>query len=84
MSNDEVVKVIDSYDDPLVAANMLVDVAKDNWESKDINQRRDDITVIVAKLRIDKSGVRLRKSPYTSGLGGNMSESDAQQLDNAI
>ena len=42
------------FADPLLACEHVVEEAKARWEERDLDHRRDDITILVAKFNWDK------------------------------
>lgn len=47
LSNQEVVDFVASHTDPNTACNALVELAKEKWETMDMDRRRDDISVVI-------------------------------------
>lgn len=50
MSSREVAEFVGKVDDPQTAAASLTERAKDLWDIRDHDLRRDDITIVVARL----------------------------------
>jgi serine/threonine protein phosphatase PrpC len=74
LSDDDVVRVVNKHGDPLKASEALTDMAKELWDTKSQDRRRDDITVIVATLSLKNSetgtgGVSSTSSGADTGAG---------------
>jgi serine/threonine protein phosphatase PrpC len=52
MTNEEVMEYCANNQDPLKAAEAIVSEASDRWATRDADNRRDDITVLVVKTDI--------------------------------
>jgi len=50
MSNEEVLNVVFKHKDPLKSANKIIELARNRWDTDKLHTRRDDISVIVARL----------------------------------
>jgi serine/threonine protein phosphatase PrpC len=50
VTNEEVLKVVFQYKDPLRASEELTAIARNLWDNDRLNSRRDDITVCVVQL----------------------------------
>ena len=54
MENSEVMDIVIRVSDPFKAAQEIVDVAVQRWDERDVDRRRDDITVFVIKTELVK------------------------------
>ena len=63
MTNEEVMEYCNTNKDPLKSAEAIVSDASERWATRDADNRRDDITVVVVKMDIVEPAPKIDPTP---------------------